>query len=198
MKNKANAVIIILIAIGALIFGNEIFGIYVAVSDYIKGDPAVPNQNEIVLGQNDWVEATTKLGKIKVQAGKGLRRYYSWEGITRSVAMAPRKSRWYGSYGIYFPGPGYHWLPAHNGISRGVLEEGQQHFKTTEEALKWIELHQPLTYRDDGLAIFFMKTPSRHQLSVDVWQIYIDGKKPTNIPNSQNEAIISSWDQKGR
>ena len=198
MKIKASSIVFVLIAIGVLSSGNEIFGIYVAVSDYFKGDPAVPTQNEIVLGQNDWVEATTKLGIIKVRSGNGLRRYYSWDGITRSIAMNPRKNRWYGSYGLYFPGPGRHWLPSHNGISRGVLEEGQQHFKTTEEALKWIEQHQPLTYRDDGLAIYFTKNPSRHQLNVDVWQIYIDGRKPTKLPNSQNEAIIASWDHKGQ
>lgn len=30
-------------------------------------------------------------------------------------------------------------VPKHNGISQGVLEEGQQHFKTDKEMLEWLE-----------------------------------------------------------
>lgn len=104
--------------------------------------------------------------------------------------MFPRTKRWNDSLGLYYPGPGNHWKP-HNGIARGVVEEGQQHFKTVDEALKWIagRTWPPLVYRNDGLAVGWMKNLSRKQLNVDVWQIYIDGKKPANLPGSPDDKI---------
>ncbi len=128
---------------------------------------------------------------MTVTAGKGLKRSYTWEGETRSVEMWPRRERWYGSLGLYFPGPGNHWKP-HNGIARGVVEEGQQHFKTVDEALKWIAEQKwwPLVYRSDGLLVGWGKNLSRQQLNVDVWQIVIDGKKPTKLPGSHDDKII--------
>ncbi len=140
---------------------------------------------------NTRIVATTDAGKIVIAASQGLKRSYTWDGATRSVEMWPRKERWYGSLGVYFPGPGDHWVP-NNGISRGVVQEGQQHFKTVGEAMKWIDEQKwlPLVYRNDGLAVGWRKVPERRQLTVEVWQIYIDGKKPTNLPGSQDEKIV--------
>jgi hypothetical protein len=58
--------------------------------------------------------------------------------------------------------------------------------------MKWIneQLWMPLVYRNDGLAVGWRKVPERSQLYVDVWQIYIDGKKPTALPGSADEKII--------
>lgn len=139
------------------------------------------------------IVATTNTGTISIKAGKGLKRSYTWDGATRSVEMWPRTERWYGSLGMYFPGPGNHWMP-HKGISRAVVEEGQQHFKTVDEAMKWIagpdQQWAPLVYRNDGLAVGWRKELSRSQLNVDVWQIFIDGKKPTALPGSLDDKIV--------
>jgi hypothetical protein len=155
------------------------------------GDHPIPAANEVAMMPGSTITATTSLGTISIQAGKGLKRSYTWDGSTRSVEMVPRDKRWYGSLGLYFPGPGNHWKP-NNGITRGVVEEGQQHFKTVDEAMKWINEHlwMPLVYRNDGLAVGWRKVPERSQLNVDVWQIYIDGKKPTALPGSADEKII--------
>jgi hypothetical protein len=108
--------------------------------------------------------------------------------------MWPRAERWYGSLGLYYPGPGDHWKE-HNGITRGVVEEGQQHFKTVEESLKWVRSRtwQPYVYRDDGLMIGWSKTLPRRQLNVEVWQLYVDGKKPQRLPGSNNKKIIVTY-----
>ena len=42
----------------------------------------------------------------------------------------------------------------------------------------------------DGLMIGWSKTPSRKQLNVEVWQIYISGKKPGELAGSQDDKII--------
>ncbi|MBA3480990.1 MAG: hypothetical protein H0T51_04150 [Pirellulales bacterium] len=123
-------------------------------------------------------------------AGQGLRRDYSWDGATRSVEMWPREKRWYGSLGLYYPGPGNHWRN-HKGISRGVVQEGQQHFVTIAKATTWLKEQkwQPLVWNNSGLVVGWSKTPERQQLNVDVWQLYIDGKKPTKLPGANDKAI---------
>lgn len=157
-------------------------------SAYFDDDPPVPKQSEIVMPPCSIIIAKNSWCTLTIIAGKGLKRSYSWEGDTRSVTMIPRKERWYGSLGLYYPGPGNHWQE-HEGITRGVLEEGQQHFKSIGEAIKWLNRHQPIVYRDDGLAVSFFKNPERHQLNVRVFQIYINGEKPSRIPGSKNADI---------
>jgi len=197
MKKILIAIVIFLLAIYFFIFTNTGLGLIELIDNWSKGDPPVPSVNEIVMPPNSKIVAITKTGTISIESGKGLKRYYTWEGATRSVVMSPRIKRWYGSAGIYYPGPGRHWLPKHNGISRGVLEEGQQHFKNIDEAMAWIEKNKeliPLVYRNDGLLVSYGKALSREQLNVDVWQIMINGQKPVVLYGAADDAIHTSWD----
>jgi len=149
-----------------------------------------PPKNETVMSAGMRIEATTPVGTIAVTAVDELTRGYTWEGATRSVEMTPRAERWYGSLGLYYPGPGEHWQ-MHKGISRAVTEEGQQHFKSADEALAWIRgrTYMPYVYRDDGLVVGWSKVLPRRQLSVEVWQILVEGKKPAHLLGSQNDKI---------
>src|SRR4051812_13887695 len=108
-------------------------------------------KTESVMSPGMTITATTSVGTMMITAVNQLTRSYTWEGATRSVEMWPRPERWNGSLGLYFPGPGDHWEP-HTGISRAVVEEGQQHFKTLKQALDWIHAlgWMPCLYRDDG------------------------------------------------
>ncbi|MFI5460653.1 MAG: ankyrin repeat domain-containing protein [Isosphaerales bacterium] len=137
------------------------------------------------------ITATTPVGTIAITAVDELTRSYTWDGATRAVFMTPRATPWYGSLGLFNPGAGEHWRD-HHGITRGVTEEGQQHFKTVEEALKWIKKRDwwPFVYRDDGLMVGWDKRLPRKQLNVEVWQILIDGKKPKRLPGSQDDKIV--------
>lgn len=146
--------------------------------------------SEIVMIPGMQITALTADGPLTITCGEGLKRSYTWEGATRSVEMWQRDKRWYGSFGIYYPGPGDHWK-MHNGISRGVVEEGQQHFQSEEEALAWLRRRKfmPHVYTADGLVVGWGKTLPRRQLNVDVWQIYINGRKPEALPGSQDDKI---------
>ncbi len=159
-------------------------------------DRPIPKANEVVMAPGSRITATTPVGKIVVTAGRGLRRDFLWDGVTRSVEMWPRNKRWNGSLGLYFPGPGNHWAE-HKGISRGVVEEGQQHFKTTAEATAWLNERkwQPHVWTSNGLVVGWSKTPERQQLNVDVWQIYVDGKKPGKFPGANDKAIVYESDK---
>jgi hypothetical protein len=152
--------------------------------------------NEMVMPAGMSIAATTHDGTISVTAGEGFKRSYTWDGATRSVTLWPRWDRWYGSLGAYFPGPGEHWKDNH-GITRGVLEEGQQHFETVQEAMAWIVSNGTgCVYRNDGLMVCWGRTLERKQLNVSVWQIYVAGEKPTRLAGSNDDKIIVSEGKK--
>lgn len=157
-----------------------------------EADGKIPKENEVVMAPLSRIDATTPVGKISIVAGKGLRRTYEWEGASRFVDMWPRTERWYGSMGLYFPGPGNHWSD-HKGIARGVVQEGQQHFKTEAEALAWLKEdttnYHPIVWNNEGLVVGWSKTLPRRQLNVDVWQIVINGQKPRSLKGAQDDAI---------
>ena len=137
------------------------------------------------------IEATTRAGTILISAGEGLKRSYRWKGATRSAVLDPREERWKGSLGAYTADT--NWM-MHHGISRLVGGEGQQHFQSTGEAMVWLKKRYAfdpggVVYRDDGLVVFYGETPQREQLNVDVFQIYVGGNKPRQLPGSKNSAI---------
>jgi hypothetical protein len=144
---------------------------------------SMSNYTELVMSEGMRITATNDTGTIVITAGRGFKRYYTWENDTRSAVLWPRDQRWGGSLGIYHPE--VEWRN-HDGIRHAVLEEGQQHFDTIEEALAWIQMPNQIesVYRDDGLFVGWRKslpgekTPYKGHgiLSADVWQIYIGGQ----------------------
>jgi hypothetical protein len=131
-------------------------------------------------------------GPLEIRAGSGFTRSYTWDGETRSVDLFPRDERWYGSFGAYYPGPGSHWRSNH-GITRGVLEEGQMHFDTMEDAQNWLNSKPRAVYTHDGLVVDFRKNSGGGgTLSVDVWQILVRGQRPTMLNNGHDDSISIS------
>lgn len=142
---------------------------------------------------------------LEVQAGPKFARTYTWADgqCQRFVELWPRTERWYGSLGLYYPGPGDHWKNC-KGITRGVLEEGQMHFDSREKALAWIQERTAecrpsaewtceTLFSNDGLFVSMNMIPSRRQLSVSVFQLDIQGKKPEALPgSSQGLSILSA------
>lgn len=156
-----------------------------------ESNKPIPPGTEIAMPDGMILEATTSVGKMRIEAGPQSKRSYTWEGATRSVIMGARRERWYGSKGLGYPGPGNHWVE-HNGIARGVLEEGQQHFKSVKEAMDWLgkRKYMPFVYNNKGLVVGWNKVLERQQLGVEVWQIMINGKKPTALPGSTDDKIV--------
>jgi ankyrin repeat protein len=151
----------------------------------------LPATCEVVMSPGMKITATTSVGTIAVTAVDELTRSYTWDGATRAVEMQPQKSRFFGSLGLFFDGVTVHWRE-HHGIARCSTEEGQQDFKTVEEVVKWIKEPERMkpVYRDDGLMVEWFKDLPRKMLDVHVWQILINGKKPTRLPGSQNDKIV--------
>ncbi len=151
----------------------------------------LPVTCEVVMSPGMKITATTSVGTIAVTAADELTRSYTWDGATRSVEMEPQKSRYFGSLGLFFDGVTVHWRE-HHGIARCSTQEGQQDFKTVEELMKWIKEPERLypVYRNDGLMVGWYKDLPRKMLDVHVWQILINGKKPTRLPGSQDDKIV--------
>jgi hypothetical protein len=133
-------------------------------------------------------------GALMIRAGSGFTRFYTWDGETRSVDLWPRDKRWYGSFGAYYPGPGSHWRSNH-GITRGTLQEGQMHFDTVEDAQKWLADMPCAVYTHEGLVVDFSKNSGGGgTLNVDVWQVFVRGKRPAMLKDSHDELIsVSGW-----
>lgn len=149
---------------------------------------------ELVMTPGSEITARTPSGVITIRAGEKWSRSYLWGHCEGSVTMWPRKERWYGSLGLYWPGPGFHW-PECEGVARAVVEEGQQHFDTVDAALEWVQQRSkaiPYVYRNDGLAVAWQTViPERKQLNVYVWQLLVAGKKPTALVGATDAAITT-------
>ena len=154
---------------------------------------------ELVLREGTTVTAKTSSGNISIVAGNGLDRTYKWDNCSLKADMGARRSRWYGSLGIYDPALSFGvlssifpWWFSCNGISRTVVEEGQIHFADIRVAENWIEHYsktQATVWSNDGLLVQWMLVPVREQLNVSVWQICISGQRPIELLGAKNEEI---------
>jgi hypothetical protein len=152
---------------------------------------------EVVLREGDIVSATTDVGTIKVHAGPGYFRTYEWNGAKRSVELWPRNERWYGSLGLYYPGPGFHW-EEHEGIARCCVEEGQQHVRDEDEFYQWLNKRKiaqkghidHYVYNSTGLVVGWSKFLPRKELNVEVWQVLVNGSKPANLKGANDKAVF--------
>jgi len=141
--------------------------------------------------EGDRIVATTSVGTIGITAGRGYRRIYEWGECKKAVTLAARNNRWYGSLGLFYEGAGITWWIPCGGISRAVLNEGQQHFDTEEDALVWLRKSRgfPKVYSGDGLDVEWGLNQRRSQLSVNVWQVMIRGNKPVDLPGAADDKI---------
>ena len=175
----------------AVLFLSSLALLPVALADDAKPRGGrLPATCEVVMSPGMKITATTSEGTIAVTAADELTRPIpGTAGLVRS-----------------------RWNPKNPGISAvsvcslrvrsctGVnitaspcsTEEGQQDFKTVEEVMKWIKEPERMSpvYRDDGLMVGWYKDLPRKMLDVHVWQILINGKKPTRLPGSQNDKIV--------
>jgi hypothetical protein len=149
-----------------------------------------PDANELVLSEKMKISALTPIGKITIEGGKGFARQYSGTNWSKSSVLTPRTTRWYGSLGAYDPAGSF---------TRGdrlLVDEGRQFFSSESEALRYMKsisgYYGPLTYNNSGLVIAYQvidipnEKPTR---SIQVWQFYINGNKPSVLRGAVDENI---------
>ena len=150
------------------------------------------NNNETVMIPGMSIAVENVNGRLIITAGKNYLRSFTWAGGTRSIIAWPRKERWNGSLGIYYPGEGNNWKE-HDGITRLVFEEGILNFNSLDSLLKYLTRYEDkskVAYNDSGLFVFWDKNKGAGgTLNVILWQLVINGKKPSRLPGSHNEKI---------
>ena len=146
------------------------------------------DESELVMPKGSIVEATNRQGAMRIDALDKYTRRYSWRGISKMFRLFARSERWSGSKGAY--------RPTGDRDMHAVLEEGQQHFSSIDEVYPWLRLRcgASAVYTSEGLVVVWREqrhptVPNYSALSVDVWQIYVNGEKPSALTGATDAAI---------
>lgn len=147
------------------------------------------DSHETVMSPGMTITGTRSGRAMNIRALDACRREYSWAGMTKVFQLQGRQQRWYGSRGIYRP-YGDHDMHA-------VLEEGQQHFDSLEGAMAWLRRQGrwlDLQWSANGLVLGWKEQRRPEDgfpaLSVEVWQLYIQGRKPRHLPGSADASMV--------
>lgn len=153
------------------------------------GKPPSPYEHtELAMQEGMQIEATNKNGTVFIDFISPLERRYRWDKFDEQRTLIPRKERFLGKLGAYEPAESFVWSTE----PRIVAEDSQLHFNSMNEVEKWLYQSSDVydwVYTNDGLVVGFIKTKSRNQVSIDVYQIFLNGKKPKSLKGSKQDKI---------
>ena len=152
--------------------------------------------HESVMEPGMTITATNKQGTITVTYMGSTIRKFEADGQTVVKELIPRSERFVydgqigqGILGLYDPADAW-WFS--NG-SRWIIQEAQRHFKSSEDVQRFLVVsrdYMDWIYTDNGLVVGFGRDRSRgNQYNVEVYQIYINGKKPDRLIGSRSDQI---------
>jgi len=153
------------------------------------GNRGLLPSTEFVLAKGMKIAATTANGTVVITAGEGTERTFSGDGWSKKRVLIARRTRWYDSLGLYDP------ADSSSPHGRVLVDEGRQFFGSESEALRYLSVESAyfkLVFSSNGLVVGYRVVtipggePTR---SVDVWQIYINGKKPSSLGGADDSAI---------
>jgi hypothetical protein len=141
---------------------------------------------EAVMTPGMKIECDHPNGAVYVTAGNGTLHTYGGNGWQKAIRLIARDQRWNGSLGLYEP------AESSTPYGRVLAEEGRLHFSSIDEALRWLAVgsaHEKPVFRNDGLVVCYSVAGAVEARDITVWQIYVDGKRPTYIPGGNDLAI---------
>lgn len=148
---------------------------------------------ELAMESGMHIEATNDNGTVVIDYIGPLKRRFRWDDYDEERTLIPRKERWLGELGAYDPATTYFWNVF---TTRIVSNDSQLHFESMEEIDKWLyqgSAVEDWVYTDDGFVVGFSKNSSRSQISIQVFQLYLNGEKPKKLKGSRPENIIISY-----
>jgi hypothetical protein len=156
----------------------------------------MPNGFPAALPPRAMIQARTRVGKITIDLGAGLLRTIRWNRLKREIELSPWCFEDNGHRSSCFIGhqrwTGYCWQRA-DGFTRRSYREGVQDFGSQESALAWIRERKnegmPLVYTSKGLVAGWYKDQPFEAIYVDLYQLTIQGKIPTDLPGSEDRKI---------
>ncbi len=136
------------------------------------------------------ITAKTPVGTIAITAVDERTRSYTWDGGKFAVERLPAAERFFGEDGLFYK-CSQNWRK-NRGITGCLTKEANKLFITVEDAMAWIKEpdRASFVYCGDGLMVGWSKAGGPMPLTVEVWQILIDGKKPTQLAGSEDDNIV--------
>ena len=158
-------------------------------------DSPLANNLRTVLPPKTKVYAVTPVGPLTIVTGNGLLRSIEWDGVTREVELKVY-SRTKGLPRYSFE-PGQTWsgydCEEHKGVNKCQYVEQFLDFKNAHEFSEWLQRNQnstlPYVYTPQGIVIGWTTKANSETLTVEVYQVLIDGTAPTSLPGGDDKAI---------
>lgn len=141
-----------------------------------------------VLEPGQSIEATNKFGSVKISYVSRTKRRYEWDGQSRVVNLIVRPEPFQGREGMYDPADV--WFICLR--TRLVIEEYTINFINQKDLYDYLYQGSAImdwVYTSDGLVVGYGLCKSREQVNIDVFQILLNGKKPTNIRGANPDQI---------
>ncbi len=161
---------------------------------YAPKDLPISASIKTAVPQNSRIVCRTKNdNSLEILSGRGTLRDYVWNGASRSVQLNENVQMGFLEYPLSQARnrfPGYDWK-MHDGIARFRGRESCIEVKSIEEACDWIknntvsDMAQAIS--KDGLIVAWKQERLAGELLVHVYQIYINGKKPTSLQCIQTD-----------
>jgi len=147
--------------------------------------------SEVVMSPGMRIEGTNPNGTVVVTAGDGTLRSYEGDGWEKSIRLISRVTRWDGSLGLYDP------AGSSSPFGRVLVEEGRLHFSSVDQAMRYLYVGSFDTkpvFTNNGLVFTYSIAKPRESWqgtvrAVEIWQLYINGKRPTSLPGADDRAI---------
>jgi hypothetical protein len=160
-----------------------------AACNYEKKIDAPFAFTELAMQPGMEITATNKNGVVSVVYVDALTRLYQWDDYEERRTLIPRQKRWFGMLGAYDPASAYLWQMFGPRI---VAEDSQLNFQTREALNKWLKQSSQFfdwVYNNEGLVVGFAKSPDRKQVNIEVYQLYLNGRKPTVLMGSRPDNL---------
>lgn len=149
-----------------------------------------PRETVLSAGQN--ISAKNKNGVFNIVYSGSVERTFGWNGHHQRVQMSVRRERFLGMLGIYNPADTIFAI-----APRIVAQEAVRNFSSYKKAdafLRQGSNYMDWVYTKNGLVAGLGITPARRQVNIDVWQILIQGKKPSNLAGARPDMIVFNND----
>lgn len=153
-----------------------------------NGQAEIEEVKGAVLQPGQSIVATNKNGSVKISYVSPTKRKYEWDGHSRVVNLTVRPEPFQGREGMYDPADV--WLICFQ--VRLLLEEYTINFKNEKEMYQYLYQGGGImdwVYSSDGLVVGFGRSPSRQAIDIDLFQILLNGKRPTNLRGASQTAI---------
>jgi len=140
------------------------------------------NQKAIITNDNGTVEY--------VYSGETKRRIIIGDG-SKELDMIARQKRFRGKLGLY--NPGERWFSDGRREARIVVVEGEMHFETMQDALKYLRQGSEFMdwqSNDQGYVGGFSMSPERNQINVTLYRYFINDKPISNLPEGNGSVTI--------